>query len=186
MAELRNLANLWKTFISQKIGFAWISRKTCVIAWIAKNFCANVWISSPLGDLNTWLLFLLFWKGCGSWLTINGYTFSVFHSIEHEGWLLLIFSWLMNYIPLMLDVFGKASVLRKSSKWNSPINNMKLLVLLRYSLWIIMHYELVVWCRFFHATFFLLLWYSMLTNQIFFEITNSNRVRIEDDVVILY
>ena len=130
--------------------------------------------------------FFTFWKWCGSWLIINGYTFTVFHSIEHEGWLLLIFSWLMNYIPLMLDVFGKASVLRKSSKWNSPINNMKLLVLLRYSLWIIMHYELVVWCRFFHATFFLLLWYSMLTNQIFFEITNSNRVRIEDDVVILY
>ena len=37
--------------ISRKIGFAWISRKTCVNAWISKNFCVNAWILGPLGGL---------------------------------------------------------------------------------------------------------------------------------------
>ena len=35
--------------ISQKIGFAWISRKICVNAWIAKKNCVNAWILGPLG-----------------------------------------------------------------------------------------------------------------------------------------
>ena len=35
-----------------KIGFAWISRKTCCVnAWILKIFCVNAWILGPLGGL---------------------------------------------------------------------------------------------------------------------------------------
>ena len=33
---------------SHRIGFAWITRITCVNAWIAKKFCVNAWILDPL------------------------------------------------------------------------------------------------------------------------------------------